>query len=44
MMAALVAIQIVLARYLSIQSEVFRVSFETIPLPWQGSGWGRRPA
>ncbi len=36
MMAALVAIQIVLARYLSIQSEVFRVSFETIPLALAG--------
>ena len=33
MMALLVAIQIILARYLSIQSEPFRLSFETIPLP-----------
>ena len=48
MMALLVAIQIILARYLSIQSETFRVSFETIPLalagmwlgPLAGGDWG----
>lgn len=36
MMAILVAIQIILARYLSIQSEMFRISFETIPLALAG--------
>ena len=36
MMALLVAIQIILARYLSIQSEMFRISFETIPLALAG--------
>ena len=36
MMAALTAIQIILARYLSIQSEMFRFSFETIPLALAG--------
>ena len=40
MMALLVAIQIILARYLSIQSEAFRVSFETIPLALAGMWLG----
>ena len=40
MMALLVAIQIILARYLSIQSEMFRVSFETIPLALAGMWLG----
>ena len=40
MMALLVAIQIILARYLSIQSEMFRVSFETIPLALAGMWMG----
>ena len=40
MMALLVAIQIILARYLSIQSETFRISFETIPLALAGMWLG----
>ena len=40
MMAILVAIQIILARYLSIQSETFRISFETIPLALAGMWLG----
>ena len=40
MMALLVAIQIILARYLSIKSEAFRVSFETIPLALAGMWLG----
>ena len=40
MMAALTAIQIILARYLSIQSEMFRFSFETIPLALAGLWMG----
>lgn len=41
MMAALVAIQIVLARYLAIQvSETLRVSFETVPLALAGMWLG----
>ena len=44
MMAALTAIQIILARYLSIQSEMFRFSFETIPLALAGLWLGPVPA
>lgn len=44
MMAALTAIQIILARYLSIQSEMFRFSFETIPLALAGFWLGPIPA
>ena len=40
MIALLVSIQIILARYLSIQSEAFRVSFETIPLALAGMWLG----
>ena len=41
MMAALVAIQIILARYLAIQpSETLRVSFETVPLALAGMWLG----
>lgn len=41
MMAALIALQIILARYLSIQaSETLRISFETVPLALAGMWLG----
>lgn len=40
MMGALTAIEIILARYLSIQTETLRVSFETIPIGLAGMWLG----
>lgn len=45
LMAVLIAIQIVLARYLSVQvHEGLRISFETIPLALAGMWLGPLPA
>ena len=42
LMAVLIAIQIVIARYLSVQTPTLRISFETIPLALAGMWLGPR--